>query len=211
MKNTLYIKTGLSSLIAFVLLIIMYFSWPLVDFSLNDVILGNVELSKFEKNKIIESIGYNYALDTIFIFTWVGAWCGLYIHFKKITNPLIRVSFFMSVLGAFLDLFENTISFSLLVNSFKNNSISDILFYHSLIRDLSFWLPMLASFIVSVTIPIKREVTNVLLVLSGTLGVVLAILGMYIQSLSYMAYCWFVLWFFVVALFLLKRGFRTNQ
>ena len=59
---------------AFILLIIMNYSGPQTDYSLNDVILENIRLSEVEKGYFIKSIGINYALNSVFIFSWIGSW-----------------------------------------------------------------------------------------------------------------------------------------
>ena len=154
-RNT-YLNTGLASLIAFILLIIMNYSWPQTGYSLNDVILGNIELSEIDKGNFIKSIGINYALDTIFIFSWIGSWIGLFLHFKSLNVKLIGICFALSFLGALLDIIENSISFGLLVGN--NKSAESILFIHSIIRDISFWLPMIASFTLTIIIPKQKGI-----------------------------------------------------
>lgn len=188
---------------AFILLIIMNYSWPQTDYSLNDVILGNIKLSEIEKGSFIKSIGINYALDTIFIFSWIGSWIGLFLHFKPINSNIIGISFLASFLGALLDITENSISFGLLVGN--NNNVENILFMHSIIRDISFWLPMIASFVLTIVIPIQKDLPIIFLKIAGTIGVLFAILGMYIQYFSVIPYYWFGIWFLASAIFLLNN------
>ena len=201
-KN-IYLNTGLASLIAFILLIIMNYSWPQTDYSLNDVILGNIELSEIDKGNFIKSIGINYALDTIFIFSWIGSWIGLFLHFKSLNVKLIGICFALSFLGALLDITENSISFGLLVGN--NKSAESILFIHSIIRDISFWLPMLASFILTMIIQKQKGIAILFLKVVGIIGVLFAILGMYIQYFSAIPYYWFGIWFLASAIFLFSN------
>ena len=203
MKKNLYLNTGIASLMAFILLIIMNYSWPQTDYSLNDVILGNIRLSEVEKGDFIKSIGINYALDTIFIFSWIGSWIGLFLHFKPINNKIIAISFIASLLGAVLDITENTLSFRLLLGN--NDNVENILFIHSIIRDISFWLPMIASFVLTIVIPKQKEFTILFLKIAGIIGVLFAILGMYIQYFSAMPYYWFGIWFLASTIFLLNN------
>ena len=201
-KN-IYLNTGLASLIAFILLIIMNYSWPQTDYSLNDVILGNIELSEIDKGNFIKSIGINYALDTIFIFSWIGSWIGLFLHFKSLNVKLIGICFALSFLGALLDITENSISFGLLVGN--NKSAESILFIHSIIRDISFWLPMLASFILTMIIQKQKGIAILFLKVVGIIGVLFAILGMYIQYFSAIPYYWFEIWFLASTIFLFSN------
>ena len=201
-KN-IYLNTGLASLIAFILLIIMNYSWPQTDYSLNDVILGNIELSEIDKGNFIKSIGINYALDTIFIFSWIGSWIGLFLHFKSLNVKLIGICFALSFLGALLDITENSISFGLLVGN--NKSAESILFIHSIIRDISFWLPMIASFTLTIIIPKQKGIAILFLKIVGIIGVLFAILGMYIQYFSAIPYYWFGIWFLASAIFLFSN------
>ncbi|WP_233900498.1 hypothetical protein [Tenacibaculum piscium] len=201
-KN-IYLNTGLASLIAFILLIIMNYSWPQTDYSLNDVILGNIELSEIDKGNFIKSIGINYALDTIFIFSWIGSWIGLFLHFKSLNVKLIGICFALSFLGALLDITENSISFGLLVGN--NKSAESILFIHSIIRDISFWLPMLASFILTMIIQKQKGIAILFLKVVGIIGVLFAILGMYIQYFSAIPYYWFGIWFLASTIFLFSN------
>ena len=201
-KN-IYLNTGLASLIAFILLIIMNYSWPQTDYSLNDVILGNIELSEIDKGNFIKSIGINYALDTIFIFSWIGSWIGLFLHFKSLNVKLIGICFALSFLGALLDITENSISFGLLVGN--NKSAESILFIHSIIRDISFWLPMLASFILTMIIQKQKGIAILFLKIVGIIGVLFAILGMYIQYFSAIPYYWFGIWFLASTIFLFSN------
>ena len=201
-KN-IYLNTGLASLIAFILLIIMNYSWPQTDYSLNDVILGNIELSEIDKGNFIKSIGINYALDTIFIFSWIGSWIGLFLHFKSLNVKLIGICFALSFLGALLDITENSISFGLLVGN--NKSAESILFIHSIIRDISFWLPMLASFILTMIIQKQKGIAILFLKVVGIIGVLFAILGMYIQYFSAIPYYWFGIWFLASTMFLFSN------
>ena len=201
-KN-IYLNTGLASLIAFILLIIMNYSWPQTDYSLNDVILGNIELSEIDKGNFIKSIGINYALDTIFIFSWIGSWIGLFLHFKSLNVKLIGICFALSFLGALLDITENSISFGLLVGN--NKSAESILFIHSIIRDISFWLPMIASFTLTIIIPKQKGIAILFLKIVGIIGVLFAILGMYIQYFSVIPYYWFGVWFLASTIFLFSN------
>ena len=201
-KN-IYLNTGLASLIAFILLIIMNYSWPQTDYSLNDVILGNIELSEIDKGNFIKSIGINYALDTIFIFSWIGSWIGLFLHFKSLNVKLIGICFALSFLGALLDITENSISFGLLVGN--NKSAESILFIHSIIRDISFWLPMIASFTLTIIIPKQKGIAILFLKIVGIIGVLFAILGMYIQYFSAIPYYWFGIWFLASTIFLFSN------
>jgi hypothetical protein len=201
-RNT-YLNTGLASLIAFILLIIMNYSWPQTGYSLNDVILGNIELSEIDKGNFIKSIGINYALDTIFIFSWIGSWIGLFLHFKSLNVKLIGICFALSFLGALLDITENSISFGLLVGN--NKSAESILFIHSIIRDISFWLPMIASFTLTIIIPKQKGIAILFLKIVGIIGVLFAILGMYIQYFSVIPYYWFGVWFLASTIFLFSN------
>ena len=203
MTKNIYLNTGLASLIAFILLIIMNYSWPETDYSLNDVILGNIKLSEIDKGNFIKSIGINYALDTIFIFSWIGSWVGLFLHFKSLNVKLIGICFGLSFLGALLDITENSISFGLLIGN--NKSAESILFIHSIIRDLSFWFPMIASFILTMIIPKQKGIAIIFLKVIGIIGVLFAILGMYIQYFSEIPYYWFGIWFLASTIFLLNN------
>jgi len=203
MTKNIYLNTGLASLIAFILLIIMNYSWPQTDYSLNDVILGNIELSEIDKGNFIKSIGINYALDTIFIFSWIGSWIGLFLHFKSLNVKLIGICFALSFLAALLDITENSISFGLLIG--KNKSAESILFIHSIIRDISFWLPMLASFILTMIIQKQKGIAILFLKVVGIIGVLFAILGMYIQYFSVIPYYWFGIWFLASTIFLFSN------
>ena len=209
MDKNIYLNTGIASFIAFALLIVMYFSWPLTEFSLNDVILETVKLSDTKKNEIIKSIGINYALDTIFIFSWIASWYGLFLYFKPLNIKLIRLWFGLSFLGALLDITENSISFSLLIGNYENPENS--LLFHSIIRDISYWLPMLASFMLLMSIPKQNGITFTLLKFTGIIGVFFAILGMYIQFFSSIPDYWFGLWFLSSALFLIDCYRRENR
>lgn len=201
-KN-IYLNTGLASLIAFLLLIVMNYTWPQTDYSLNDVILGNINLPDLDKGNLIKSIGINYALDTIFIFSWIGSWCGLFLHFKSLNVKLIGICFALSLSGALLDILENSIFYALLFGT--NKSVEIILFIHYIIRDISFWLPMIASLILALIIPSQKGFSIVFLKFAGIIGVLFAILGMYIQYFAAIPYYWFGLWFLAATLFLLNN------
>ncbi|WFO16870.1 hypothetical protein M601_003580 [Cellulophaga baltica 4] len=203
MTKSIYLNTGLASLVAFLLLIIMDFSWPQTEYSINDVILDNVTLSEIEKQNYIKTIGINYALDTIFIFSWIGSWIGLFLHFKALNIKLIGTCLGLSILGALLDITENSMSFMLLINNYKN--ADSLLFTHSIIRDISFWLPMLGSFMLTLVMPKQKGFENIFLKSSGLIGVLFAILGMYIQYFSIIPYYWFGIWFLSATIFLLKK------
>ncbi len=192
LKNT-YLNTAIASFIAFSLLLIMFFTWPLTEFSLYDVILENVKLSDTEKNEVITSIGVNYALDTIFIFCWIASWLGLYLYFKSQNIKFVGIYFGLSLLGALLDLSENSISFSLLVGNFDNPK--NFLLLHAFVRDISYWLPMLASFLLVINLPKQKGLSILMLKFIGIIGVLFAILGMYIQFFSSIPDYWFALWF----------------
>lgn len=181
----------------------MNYTWPQTDFSLNDVILGNIKLSEVEKDNFVKLIGVNYALDTIFIFSWIGSWIGLFLHFKPINSKIVGISFIASFLGALLDITENSISFGLLLGN-KNNAVN-ILFIHSIIRDISFWLPIVASFVLTIVIPKQKDLPILFLKVAGIIGVLFAILGMYIQYFSAIPYCWFGIWFLASTIFLLNN------
>lgn len=209
MTKNAYLNTGFISLLSVVILVIMYYYRPLTQFSLNDVILGNVELSNIEKGNVTRAIGINYALDTVFIFTWIGSWAGLHLHFKSLNVKLIGICFGLSLLGALLDLTENAISYNLLIGNNKIVTIKSSLFIHSIIRDLSYWLPMIASFVLVLTIPKSKRISNIFLKLMGSFGVLFAILGMYIPIFSAIPYYWFVLWFLATTIFMFdnyKKG-----
>lgn len=181
----------------------MNYSWPQTDYSLNDVILGNIKLSEIDKGNFIKSMRINYVLDTIFIFSWIGSWIGLFLHFKSLNIKLIGICFVLSFLGALLDITENSISFGLLVGNNKN--AESILFTHSIIRDISYWLPMIASFVLAMIIPKQKGFAILLLKITGTIGVLFAIFGMYIQYFSAIPYYWFGIWFLTSAIFLLSN------
>ncbi|MCV6631247.1 MAG: hypothetical protein OIF50_15455 [Flavobacteriaceae bacterium] len=181
----------------------MNYTWPQTDYSLNDVILGNVQLSEIEKENFISSIGINYALDTIFIFAWIGSWVGLFLHFKPLHITLIGISFVLSFFGALLDITENAISFGLLIGNHKN--AESVLFIHYIIRDISFWLPMIASFILTIIIPFQKGFAILFLKFAGIIGVLFAILGMYIPYFSAIPYYWFGLWFLASTVFLFSN------
>mgnify|MGYP000200104411 CR=1 FL=1 len=172
-------------------------------FEYSDVILGNIELSEIDKGNFIKSIGINYALDTIFIFSWIGSWIGLFLHFKSLNVKLIGICFALSFLGALLDITENSISFGLLVGN--NKSAESILFIHSIIRDISFWLPMIASFTLTIIIPKQKGIAILFLKIVGIIGVLFAILGMYIQYFSVIPYYWFGVWFLASTIFLFSN------
>jgi len=187
----------------------MYFSWPLTEFSLHDVILETVELSYTKKNEIIESIGINYALDTIFIFSWVASWFGLFLYFKSLNIKLIGLYFGLSLLGAILDITENSISFSLLIGNYENPE--NFVLLHSIVRDISYWLPMLASFMLLISIPKHNGITFKLLKFTGIIGVLFAIPGMYIHYFSAIPEYWFGLWFLSAGLFLVDCYRKENR
>ena len=208
MTKNIYLNTGIASLLAFILLLVMVFSWPLSEYSLNDVILENIKLSNIDKEHLIKLIGVNYALDTIFIFSWIVSWVGLYLHFKTLNVRLIGVCFGLSLLGALLDITENSISFSLLIGNNKN--VENSLLIHTVIRDISYWLPMIASFILVLIIPKGKGFSNLLFKLTGVIGVLFAILGMYIQFFSPFPDYWFGLWPLATA-FLLFNNYKKNQ
>ncbi|WP_043706400.1 hypothetical protein [Tenacibaculum ovolyticum] len=203
MNKNMYLNTGIASLLAFTLLLIMNYTWPLTEYSLNDVLLNNVSISGLEKESLIKSIGINYALDTVFIFSWIGSWIGIFLHFKSLKTNLIDVCFGLSFLGALLDITENSISFSLLIGNNKN--VEGVLFIHSIVRDISFWLPMVASFMLVFIMPKMKGIGFILLKLTGIIGVLFAILGMYIQFFSVFPYYWFMLWFFAATIFLFEN------
>lgn len=181
----------------------MYYTWPQTDYTLNDVILNHVKLSETDQTNFIKAIGINYALDTIFIFSWIVSWIGLFLHFKSLNVKLITLCFGLSFLGALLDITENTISFGLLIGNHKN--AESILFIHTIIRDISFWLPMLGSFILTIIIPQQKSIETLVIKTVGSIGVVFAILGMYIQYFSAIPYYWFGAWFLASALFLFRH------
>lgn len=208
-KNN-YLNFGLLSLLAVILLVIMTFSWPLTDYSLNDVILGNIKLSTIDKGNLIKSIGINYGLDSIFIFSWIASWAGLYLHFKSLNVKLIGICFGLSLLGALLDITENTISFSLLIENHKTLNTESFIVIHSIIAKLSYWLPMLASFMLVLIIPKHRGISNSILAFSGTIGVLFAVLGMYIQYFSAIPDYWFGLWFFATSIFFFDNYRKTE-
>ena len=209
MTKNIYLNTGLASLIAFILLIVMKYTWPQIDYSINEVILGNIELPEVDKGNLIKSMGTNYALDTIFIFSWIGSWCGLFLHFKSINTKLIGICFGLSLTGALLDILENSIFYALLFGA--NKSADIILFIHYIIRDISFWLPMIASLILALTIPKQKGLATAFLKFAGIIGVLFAILGMYIPYFAAIPYYWFGLWFLAATIFLFDnyRG-ETN-
>ena len=203
MTKNIYLNTGLASLIAFLLLIVMNYTWPQTDYSLHDVILGNIKLPEVDKANLIQSMSINYALDTIFIFCWIAAWCGLFLHYKLLNMRLIGVCFGLSLAGALLDITENSIFFGLIFGS--NKSAENFLLIHYIIRDISFWLPMIASLILALTMPKQKGFASLLLKFTGIIGVLFAILGMYIQYFSAIPYYWFGFWFFATAIFLLNN------
>lgn len=200
MNKTTYLNTAIASVLAFLLLLLMTFTWPDTGYGLYDVIMQSVDLSQTEKEHFIKQIGINYALDTVFIFSWIGAWVGLFLHFKHIKVKLINLCFALSLMGALLDITENSISFSLLIGHY--NSPEKFLFLHSMITDISYWLPMIASFILVIVIPKEKGIPNALLKITGSIGVLFAILGMYIPQLSFFPYYWFCLWFLTSAIVL---------
>lgn len=200
MKTYIYLNTGIASLIALLLLIVMFNTWPLTEYSLNDIILGTVQLTPTEKVNIIDAIGLNYAIDTIFIFCWIASWLGLFLYFKSINTPFVKICLVLSIIGALLDITENSIIFTLLIGNYKN--VETPLLIHSIIRDISYWLPMVASFLLAIIIPFQNRISNTLIKITGTFGVLLAVLGMFVRSLSFIPNYWFVLWFIVATFFL---------
>ncbi len=202
MNKTLYLNTGIASIIAFILLVVMHFTWPLTEISLHDFISGNMDLSQMEKEEIIESIKLSYALDTVFIFCWVLSWCGVFLYFRSNGINLVRVCFALSLLGAAFDLTENAISYSLLIGN--NNNTLDFLSVHSVFSDISYYLPMLASFILVMMTPKPVGLPNILVKFTGTVGVLFAVLGMYLQIFSPIPDLWFGLWFLSVSLLLFE-------
>ena len=80
-----------------------------------------------------------------------------------------------------------------------------IFFVQSIMRDISFWLPMIASFVVTIVIPKQKEFPIVFLKIAGIIGVLFTILGMYIQYFSAMPYYWFRIWLLASTIFLLNK------
>jgi hypothetical protein len=203
MTKNVYLNTTIASVIAFVFLIIMIFSWPKTRYTLYDVILQNVNLNPEEKASFINIIGLNYALDTVFIFSWIGSWVGLFLHFKYLKVKLIEICFYLSLFGALLDILENTMSFTWLTGNYKVSLNMVIL--HTIIRDISYWLPMLASFIMVFCLSKQKGIPVMILKIIGSFGVGFAILGMYVKIFSFFPYYWFCLWFFASAIFLFNN------
>lgn len=200
MAKNIYLNTALLSLLAFVLLLLVIFTWPFIEYSLHDVLLGSIKLSAIEKEHLIQLVRVNYALDTLFIFAWIGSWVGLFLHFKSLNSKLIRICFGLSLLGALLDITENTISFSLLIGTLK--SVENWVFVHTIISDVSYWLPMIASFMLVLILPKQKNTAKMLLKFTGSVGVLFAILGMYISFFAVIPDYWFGLWAFATAVFL---------
>jgi hypothetical protein len=198
-KNT-YLFTGSASFIAFFLLIVMYFSWPVTEYSLYDVILYRANFTSFEKASFIKAIGINYAIDSVFILSWIVAWFGLFLHFKSLNVKLIGICLGLSLLGALLDIAENSISFTLLIGN--HNKVEHYLLIHSIIRGLSYLLPVLASFLLAIIILKQKGFPSLLLKLTGILGILFAAPGIYIQYFSLIPDYWFGLLFLSIAIFL---------
>ena len=64
---------------------------------------------------------------------------------------------------------------------------------------------MVASFMLVFIMPKTKGIGFILLKLTGTIGVLFAILGMYIQFFSVFPYYWFMLWFFATTIFLFEN------
>lgn len=212
MTKSAYLNAGFASLLACILLLIMNFSWPSTDYSVNDVILDNVKLSDTDKGNFIQAMRVNYTIDTIFIFSWIGAWIGLFLHFKSSDIKLIGMCLGLSLFGAVLDISENTIIFSLLIGN--NSDVENYLFIQSLVRDFSYWLPMIAAFVLAITISGQKGVPVLLLKLTGIIGVLFAIIGMYNQYFSAIPDYWFGIFFLSAAIFFFdnwKRKFINKS
>jgi hypothetical protein len=207
-----YLVTGIISLLAFILLLILFYLDGLTEPTFGEAVTRTAYQSAIERENFIALMRTNYAIDSFFIFCWIGAWAGIYSHFRRENLRLVAVYFALGILGALMDLLENTIGFSLVLGMWESSS--DLPFFHSVVREFSYWLPMAGVFILALLMRGFTGFPTVFFRLVGIVGVGIAAIGMYIPALKYVPSAWFAILFLAKALYLIdiyKNQRSTHQ
>ena len=167
-----------------------------------DVLTGNHSLSTEDSHQFNQSLQNLYGIDTVFLFGWFISWIGISLIVKE-KNPLLGiVSMVFGLLGALCDVGENSVIWSVVQANQGNINLGTqwVILWKSL-QQFSYWLPFIGAAIISITL-LQKKAIYILLFVIGTLGSLVAGVGVYIPALNMFSNVWFLLWFACIAVVL---------
>lgn len=156
---------------------------------------GAVIVPLADHTRMIEGLGRAYFVDSVFIVAWIGAWTGLGLLLERTSKVMPAAATTLGVWGAVLDFAENQISWSLIAAAMEGTLHPQWLIAHGIVRHLSYLLPLSGAFVASLALVGLHSVASSVAALLGTLGVVIAMLGLYVPAFSLAPNVWFGAWF----------------
>lgn len=146
-----------------------------------------------------------YVIDNVLIIGWMVGVVGVTALVGKRNQTLGNIVLVLGMAGPILDLLETEISWTL-IDVCEPSTGAPIAWYASwhIIRQMSYLIPYSMATLVGIGLwsqkTLDRVTTGV-----GTIGVVIALMGMYIPALRLAAHSWWLIWLVNLGLLLWRR------
>jgi hypothetical protein len=173
------------------------------------VLGGQVTLSAADVSRYQKFTGISLGIDTVFIFASMLAWLGIADSVRRRgMSSWAMVIFAFGILGAGLDLLENTIIWTLIDLQRQGYPPQlGVVTAWTVVQQASYWPTYVAALLTALLLPWRGWPATGLGLL-GTIGVFVAGAAVYVSSLAPTIWWWWILWFAFTA-WLLARDARS--
>lgn len=212
MKEALQISTGACVIACGLLIAMLVAPWSF-DFGFpgSEVLTGERVLTTAQLVRYHDALAFQYALDTLFIACWLAAWIALSVVVFRTDRALGALALILGLPGPLLDIGENAIVwYQLLV---IENSLPADLHIHlfwQIVRQSSYLLPFIAAPVLLIGLWRSHMLNTSILWLALT-ATAIAICGVYLTQIAWMADLWWLLFFLTGALLSIRALIQIRQ
>ena len=216
MKTSVVLQIGalgfaVSTLMFFALVVILS-SFNFAD-PVDEILTGQVDPATDIFSQYATILPVYYAMDNVFIVGWIVGWVGVTVLVGERNRVLGSIILVLGMAGPLLDFLENEISWTL-ISVYQPATQAPLDWYVGwrIVRQLSYIISYSVATLVGISLWSRKTLDRVTTGV-GTIGVVIALMGMYIPALWVGAHLWWPVWFVTLSLLLWRRrrGFLLKE
>jgi len=198
--------------LGFVVSVLMFFALVVIVSPFNfadpvyEILTNQVNTTTDTFDQYMKILPAYYVIDNILIVGWIIGWVGITILVGKRSQTLGIIVLVLGLAGPVLDFLENEISWTL-ISVYQSTASVPTNWYVGwrVTRQMSYILPYSVATLVGIGLwsrqTLDRVVTGV-----GTIGVAIALMGMYMPAWWLGAQLWWPVWFVCLGLSLWQRN-----
>ncbi len=175
------------------------------------ILSGDLALLAEDLQAYLDSMRLLFILDGLFLLAWVLAWIGLFDYLREHSTTGAALSLGFGLAGAVFDLSENSLILGWMT-AWETGAVVPPVWplVWQAVRHLSYWLPFLGAAVACLVLLVSHSRDRLAAAL-GLLSIPAAVCGLYLPQVNLLANLWFLFWFGLIGLLLLRRPILQKQ